>query len=295
MFFQQLLNGIFLGSVYAMVGISFTLVLGILHLLNFALGEVMMLGAFVSWFTVTSMGMDVFSGMAVAIVVTAILGFLMDLGVFRTLRRGKEFYLAPLVASIGLSLIIQELMVKLTGGMAVSFSEKDLAVSSFELGNVTFTSINLLVFITAVVMMLALHFFLSKTKTGVAVQAVAESFRRARLLGININTIILLVSAIAGALAGISGVLIGLTYGNIAPHMAHYLVSRGFVVMLLGGFGSIYGAMIAGIIFGLIEVMAAGYLPTMYKDMWAFGLVIIILLIRPLGIFGTLPPVHRED
>lgn len=295
MFFQQLLNGIFLGSVYAMVGISFTLLLGILHLLNFALGEVMMVGAFVSWFTVTSLGMGVLPAMFIAILVAGLLGVLMDISVFKPMRRGKEFYLAPLIASIGLSLIIQEIMVKLTGGVAVSFSESAFKLIKFDLGAVTFTSVNLFVVGTAVVMMTALHLFLSMTKVGVAIQVVAESFRRARLLGINVNKIILVVCGIAGALAGVSGVLIGLTYGNIAPHMAHYLVTRGFVVMLLGGFGSIYGAMIAGIVFGLIEVMAASYLPTMYKDMWAFGLVIIILLIRPLGLFGTLPPVHRED
>jgi len=295
MFFQQLLNGIFLGSVYAMVGISFTLLLGIIHLLNFALGDVMMVAAFVTWFAVTSLRMDVLPAMLIAILAGAIMGVLMDLGVFRPMRRGKEFYLAPLIASIGLSLIMQEIMVKLTGGVAVSFSEASLKLIKFELGPVTFTSVNLLVVGTAVFMMAALHFYLSETKIGLAIQVVAESFRRARLLGINVNKIILVVSGIAGALAGVSGVLIGLTYGNIAPHMANYLITRGFVVMLLGGFGSVYGAMIAGIIFGLIEVMAASYLPTMYKDMWAFGLVIMILLIRPLGLFGTLPPVHRED
>jgi branched-chain amino acid transport system permease protein len=295
MFLQQLLNGIFLGSVYAMVGISFTLLLGILHLLNFALGEVMMVGAFITWFSVTNLGMHILPAMLIAILVAALMGVLMDLGIFKPMRRGKEFYLAPLIASIGLSLIIQEIMVKLTGGMAVSFSESALKLIKFDLGPITFTSVNLLVVGSAVVMMGTLHFFLSKTRIGVAIQVVAESFRRARLLGINVNKIILVVCGIAGALAGVSGVLIGITYGNIAPHMSHYLVSRGFVVMLLGGFGSIYGAMIAGIIFGLIEVMAASYLPTMYKDMWAFGLVIIILLIRPLGLLGTLPPVHRED
>jgi len=295
MFWQQFLNGIFLGSVYAMVGISFTLLLGVLHLLNFALGEVMMLGAFTTWICVTGLGMGMYVAMIPAILVGVTLGILMDLGVFRSLRRKREFYLAPLIASIGLSLIIQEIMVKLTGGLAVSFPDTSMKLIRFEFHQIHFTSVNLLVFVTAIVMMLALHLFLSKTKLGIAVRVTAESFRRARLLGINVNHIILVVGGIGGGLAGISGALIGLTYGNIAPHMAHYLVTRGFVVMLLGGLGSIYGAMLAGLIFGLIEVFAVGYLPTMYRDLWAFGLVIIILLMRPLGILGTLPPVHRED
>jgi branched-chain amino acid transport system permease protein len=295
MILQQLINGITLGSIYSLVGISFTLLIGVLHLLNFALGEVMMLGALIAWAVVTLTGLNMAVAIPVVIVATTLLGVIMDLTAFRPLRRREEYYLAPIISSIGFSLIFQELATKFTGGVPVSFPESIVQGKIFHIGSAVFSSINAMVLGIALAMMVLLHCFLQKTRLGIAVRATSESFRISRLLGINTNHIILVVSGIASMLSGISGVLVGLTYGAVSPALGTVFINKGFVVMLLGGFGSVYGAMIAGILFGLIEILSASYLSTTYKDLWTFVLLIIVLLFRPLGLFGNLPPVHRGD
>jgi|SRR3989339_863971 len=295
MIIQQIINGIILGSIYSLVGISFTLLIGVLHLLNFALGEVMMIGALMAWVILTFTGLNIALAVLIVIMATALLGVLMDVTAFKPLRRKKEYYLAPMISSIGFSLIFQEMANKYTGGVPVSFPENIVQGRIFNIGNSVFSSINVTVLGIALAMMMLLHYFLQKTKTGIAIRATSESFRRSRLLGININHIILIVSGIASMLAGLSGVLVGLTYGAISPFLGTIFVTKGFVVMLLGGFGSVHGAMLAGILLGLIEILSTSFLSTTYKDLWTFVLVIIILLFRPLGLFGTLPPVHRED
>jgi branched-chain amino acid transport system permease protein len=286
MIFQQLINGLMLGATYSLVAIGYTLIFGVLGLLHFAHGEVLMAGAFMGLFIITWSNLPLYITLPLAMVVTGLLGIIIDLLAIRPLK--KDFHLAPLLATIGVTIILQNLAVKLFGGYGTRFPDA-IKVTQYKIGSIMISSINILILGISLFLMLVLYFFIKKTKTGKAMRAVSESHLTAGLLGVNVEWVVLLTFGVASALAGAAGVMIGLAFHAITPFIGLTFALKGLVVMLLGGLGNVLGAMIGGLILGLAEVLAIVIFPTEInvQDIFSFGIMIIILIFRPTGLFGT--------
>jgi branched-chain amino acid transport system permease protein len=286
MIFQQLINGLMLGATYSLVAIGYTLIFGVLGLLHFAHGEVLMAGAFMGLFIITWSNLPLYITLPLAMVATGLLGIVIDLLAIRPLK--KDFHLAPLLATIGVTIILQNLAVKLFGGYGTRFPDA-IEVAHYKMGPLMISSINILILGISLFLMLVLYFFIKKTKTGKAMRAVSESHLTAGFLGVNVEWVVLLTFGVASALAGAAGVMIGLAFHAITPFIGLTFALKGLVVMLLGGLGNVVGAMIGGLILGLAEVLAIVIFPTEInvQDIFSFGIMIIILIFRPAGLFGT--------
>jgi branched-chain amino acid transport system permease protein len=286
MIFQQLINGLMLGATYSLVAIGYTLIFGVLGLLHFAHGEVLMAGAFMGLFIITWSNLPLYITLPLAMVATGLLGIIIDLLAIRPLK--KDFHLAPLLATIGVTIILQNLAVKLFGGYGTRFPDA-VEVVQYKMGPIMISSINVLILGISLFLMLVLYFFIKRTKTGKAMRAVSESHLTAGLLGVNVEWVVLLTFGVASALAGAAGVMIGLAFHAITPFIGLTFALKGLVVMLLGGLGNVLGAMIGGLILGLAEVLAIVIFPTEInvQDIFSFGIMIIILIFRPTGLFGT--------
>ena len=289
MFLQQLVNGIMLGSTYSLVAIGYTLIFGVLNLLHFAHGEVFMLGAFFGLQIVLGLKVGVFGGMVGAMVGTALFGWLIERAAFRPIK--KEYFLAPLIATIGITIILQELANKIFGSEPMGFPQT-VEIRNFQLGPIGINTLQILILSISIFLMVVLHLFVSRTKLGRGMRATAENATTARLLGVRVNRIIVLTFMIASALAGAAGVLVGMMYNTISPYMGAQMAGKGFAIMLLGGLGNIQGAMAGGLILGVAEILSVGYLASSYRDAFAFGVMILILIFRPSGLFGSL--IHED-
>jgi branched-chain amino acid transport system permease protein len=216
----------------------------------------------------------------------ALLGVLIELVAFRPLRGRSGHFLAPMISTIGVGIVLQEVATRLFGSELVGFPHR-LQPVTFQLGPVTVTSVQLLILGVAVTLMVALHVFVARTRLGMAMRATAESVLAARLLGINAERIIVLTFAIASALGGVAGVLVGLSFNAISPFMGIDMGIKGLAIMLIGGLGNLHGAMVGGMLLGIVEVLSVAYLASSYRDAFAFAMMIAILLSRPQGLFGS--------
>jgi branched-chain amino acid transport system permease protein len=292
MLLQQLVNGVMLGSTYALVAIGYTLIFGVLRLLHLAHGEVFMVGAFAGLQLVLLWHFGPFGALIGGLVGSALLGMLLELVAFRPIRRRGNAHLAPIVSTIGAGLVMQELVTKYFGAEQTAFPS-NLHSVVYDLGLVGVTGTQFFIVGTAAVSMIILHELVTRTRYGMAMRAASENIQVASILGINVDTVILLTFAVASALAGIAGVLVGLNFSAISPYMGIDMGIKGMAVMLIGGLGSIYGAMIGGLILGMIEVLSVAYLESAYRDAFTFGLMILIVIVRPSGLFQTGMNVER--
>jgi branched-chain amino acid transport system permease protein len=286
MLLQQLVNGVMLGSTYALVAIGYTLIFGVLRLLHLAHGEVFMVGAFAGLQIVLWWHFGPLVALIGGLIGSALVGMALELVAFRPIRKRGNSLLAPIVSTLGIGLVIQELMTKYFGAEQTAFPS-NLHSVAYDLGLVTVTGSQLFIVGAAAVSMIVLHQFVTRTRYGIAMRAASENIQVASILGINVDTVILLTFAVASALAGIAGVLVGLNFGAISPYMGIDMGIKGMAVMLIGGLGSIYGAMAGGLILGIAEVLSVAYLESAYRDAFAFGLMIAILIVRPSGLFRT--------
>jgi branched-chain amino acid transport system permease protein len=286
MILQQLINGLMLGATYSLVAIGYTLIFGVLGLLHFAHGEVLMAGAFMGLYIIIWSGLPLYIALPLAMVTTGVLGIVIDLLAIRPLK--KDFPLAPLLSTIGVTIIIHNLAVKLFGGYGTRFPDAIKTVH-YEVGPFLISSINILILGVSLFLMVVLYFFIAKTKVGKAMRTVSESHITAGFLGVNVDWIVLLTFGIASALAGAAGVMIGIAFHAFSPFIGLTFALKGLVVMLLGGLGNVVGAMIGGLILGMAEVMSIALLPTEInlQDIFSFGIMIIILIFRPTGLFGV--------
>jgi len=289
MFVEQLVNGVMLGAVYALIAIGYTLIFGVLGLLHLAHGEVFMVGAFAGLVAVRATG-SVLLAMAFAMVVTGVLGVVIERVAFRPLRGAH--HLAPLATTIGAGIVLQETTRWYFGPEQKGFPPT-LAADVWQLGPLRISSAQAFLLVTAVVLMAALHLFLARTSAGRAIRASAEDQSVATLLGVNVNGTIVVCFLIGSALAGAAGVLVGLIYNSVHPFIGVQMGIKGLVVMMLGGLGNVTGAMLAGVLLGILEVLGAGYLASSYRDAFAFGALMLVLLVRPEGLLGVQAP--RRD
>lgn len=296
-FFQQLINGLSLGSIYALIALGYTMVYGILKLINFAHGEVFMVGAYTGYYMAGWLGIEAMTSagkvfplyLAVlvllgAMATAAILGMTIEFLAYRPVRNAPR--LTPLITAIGVSLFLQN------AGMLV-FSPNPrgyppiLTEVTFHLGGVIVTNVKLTIFVVALLLMLGLHAFVQRTWPGKAMRAVSMNIDAARLMGINVNATISWTFAIGSALAAAGGILFGLDQITINPLMGVLTGLKAFVAAVVGGIGNIPGAVIGGFIIGLAEQFTAGYLSPDYRDAITFLLLIVILIFKPEGILGV--------
>jgi branched-chain amino acid transport system permease protein len=283
MIYQQLINGLMLGASYSLIAIGYTLIFGVLKLLYFAHGEVFMVGAFAGLYLVYA-GANIYVALLGAMIVCAVLGVL---AVYISVRPvPKDRPLAPLISTIGLTIVLQNLAVYLIGGQQVGFPET-VKQTLYTIGPVTISSVQLFILVVAITLMTVLWLFIEYSKTGRAIRAVAENHETAALLGVDVNRVVLITFMIGSGIAGVAGVLDGIKNSGISPFMGLGAAVKGLIVMLLGGLGNVPGAMVAGLLLGLIEILSAAYIGTTERDFFSFAILILILLYRPTGLFGS--------
>ena len=275
-----------LGSAYALVATGYSLVFGVLKLLHLAHGDVLMVGAFIGLQTIVWLGLGPGSALLASFLLTALFGIALEKLAFRSIRKRGGNILAPMVSTLGAGLVMQEVATKLFSSEPVGFPAVVESVR-YALGPVTISSVQILILAVSTSAMVILHLFVTRTRYGMAMRATSESLSTALLLGINVDNIIALTFAVASGLAGIAGVLIGMSFNSISPFMGVSMGIKGLAAMLIGGLGNIYGAMVGGVLIGVVEVLSVGYLASSYRDAFAFGMMILILIVRPRGLFGT--------
>lgn len=284
MFFQQLVNGLTLGSVYAVIAIGYTLVFGVLNIVNMAHGGIIMMGAYIGLLLVTVAGWGLFPALIGAMVGGAILGYLLEVLALRPLRGKKVTHLAPLISTIGVSIFLESVALLVFGPQTRAFPTDYNQLMDFGLFKIS--EIQIISMGTAVVLMVLLTLLLNKTRIGKAVRATAENIETASLLGIHTRRIITFTVMLASALGAAAGVLIALSFNAIEPTMGTSMGFKGLAVLIMGGLGNVGGAMAGGFILGVAEVFSVAYGASSFRDAVAFGLIILILFIRPQGLFA---------
>ena len=286
MLIEQLINGITLGSIYAVVALGFTLVFGVLGIINMAHGEIFMMGAFVGVILTGVLGWPLWLAFMTAIVITGILGYLLERFALRPLRGKKGVsHLAPLISTIGVSILLENLTHHFFGAGNKPF-RTPFAEISFQVGSITIYLVQLVIFVISVILMVSLSYWLSKTKAGKALRATAENLETASILGVDTKRIIIMTVVIASAMGGIAGILVGMAFNSVSPQMGLAIGLKGLAIIILGGMGNVKGAMVGGLILGLSETLLVAYGNSGYRDAIAFIMIIVILLLRPQGIFG---------
>lgn len=284
---QQLVNGLILGSMYALVAIGFSMIYGIVKLINFAHGDIVMIGAFITLALMETAGLP-FPLVALCVLSTGCaVGILIERTSFRPMRGAPQ--VTGFIASLGISIMIQNFGILTLSAQPRNFSFPDYMQTMLNLGSVSFRVVDLVIFLTAIVLMVTLMFLVKKTKLGMAMRATAENIDVARMMGININKTIMATFAIGSGLAGIAGLMWGGKFGQIDPLMGFVPGLKSFVAAVIGGVGSIPGAILGGFILGLSEVLFVGLLPPIYssyRDAFVFGTLIIILIVLPNGLLG---------
>lgn len=284
MFFQQLVNGLTLGSVYAVIAIGYTLVFGVLNIVNMAHGGIIMMGAYIGLLLVTVAGWGLFPALIGAMVGGAILGYLLEVLALRPLRGKKVTHLAPLISTIGVSIFLESAALLVFGPQTRAFPTDYNQLMDFGLFKIS--EIQIISMGTAIVLMVLLTLLLNKTRIGKAVRATAENIETASLLGIHTRRIITFTVMLASALGVAAGVLIALSFNAIEPTMGTSMGFKGLAVLIMGGLGNVGGAMAGGFILGVAEVFSVAYGASSFRDAVAFGLIILILFIRPQGLFA---------
>lgn len=286
MLLEQLINGLTLGSIYAIVALGFTLVFGVLGIINMAHGEIFMFGAFIGVLVTSVLGLPLWVAFIAAVGVTAILGYLLERIALRPLR-GKQgvSHLAPLISTIGISIFLENLSHHLFGAGNQPFRNA-FAEIQFQIGSITIYLVQIVIFIISVALMMALSYWLSKTKAGKALRATAENIETASILGVNTKRTITTTVIIASAMGGIAGILVGMAFNSVNPQMGLSMGLKGLAIIILGGMGNVKGAMAGGLLLGIAETLMVAYGDSGYRDAVAFIIIIFILLLRPQGIFG---------
>lgn len=299
-FVQQLINGLIVGSIYALIALGYTMVYGILGLINFAHGEIVMIGAMVTiscLHVLTGAGIDlpgfalVGMSLLMAIPVCAVLGFTIERVAYRPLRNAPR--LAPLITAIGVSIVLQNLAMMIWGRQYVAFPSV-LPETPHQILGASITSLQILIIVLAALIMGGLVLLVNRSKLGRAMRATAQNPQVAQLMGVNINYIISMTFVIGSCLGAVAGVMVAANYGQAHAYMGFILGLKAFSAAVLGGIGSLTGAMLGGLLLGIIEALGAGYisdltggvLGSQYQDVFAFMVLIIVLVFRPSGLMG---------
>ena len=291
-FLQQLINGLAVGGIYALIALGYTMVYGVLKLINFAHGDLFTYGGYLGLTLLTSLALQgrVGTAAAIAILVIMVMGLVGVMGVvleraaYRPLRESPR--LSAVVSALGASIFLQNTLMLIYGARVQVYPEGILPQVAVSLGGLQVPLLRILVVLASVVMMAALYLFVQKTKIGIAIRAAAIDQGAARLMGIDVNRVVSLVFLIGPALGGAAGLLVGLYYGQVNFTMGWTYGMKAFTAAILGGIGNIPGAMVGGLLLGVIEALGAAYLSVAWKDAFAFFVLVLILIVRPTGLLG---------
>lgn len=285
---QQLVNALSLGSVYALFALGFTLIFGVLGVVNLSHGAVFMVGAYAALQVINHFGFPLWTGLLFAFLVCGLLGLAIDFLVLKPLRARGAPHLIPMIATIGVGIAINSAMQGIFGAENLRFPAGTVSEESLTLGGLHLTALELGIVLLSFVLMGALMLSLKRTQLGRAMRAIAESPKAAYLLGINVEGLFYLTSFAAAGLGGLAGVLIGLYSNALFPLMGQPMLHKGIAVIILGGLGDVRGAMLGGLFLGLAEVLSIAYIGSDMRDAVAFGFLFLVLLLRPKGLFGSL-------
>ncbi|MBT3144828.1 high-affinity branched-chain amino acid ABC transporter permease LivH [Neptunomonas phycophila] len=298
---QQIINGLTIGSTYALIAIGYTMVYGIIGMINFAHGEIYMIGSYISFIVIAGLlGMGLVGlpiillvALIVAVIIASTYGWTVERVAYRPLRGSNR--LIPLISAIGMSIFLQNYVVLAQGSRDVALPPQITGGWTFgdpSVFEVSFSYMQLIIWTVTVISMTGLTLFISRSRMGRACRACSEDIGMTNLLGIDTNRIIALTFIIGAALAAIAGLLLGLYYGVVNPFIGFMAGLKAFTAAVLGGIGSIPGAMLGGLILGVTEALTSAYFPSEYKDVVSFGLLVLILLFRPSGLLGK-PEVEK--
>ena len=280
---QQLINGISLGSIYALIALGYTMIYGIIKLINFAHGDIYMVGAYIAFFAITMAHLSIIPALVISMVVTGLLGMLIEKLAYKPLRNAPR--ISVLITAIGVSFLLEYTSMYFVSPTPRTFPS---VVDSFSLhlGTFVINGQQLLIFIITILLMLMLTYIVQRTKIGKAMRAASFDVETAQLMGIDANRVISITFGIGSALAAAAGVLVGVYYNSIDPLMGIMPGLKAFVAAVLGGIGIIPGAMAGGLILGIIEALVSGFLSSTFRDAAAFAILILVLLFKPSGLFG---------
>ena len=282
-FLQQMINGLSLGSIYALVALGYTMVYGIIKLINFAHGDIYMLGAYIGFIVTTKLGLGFVPALLISMVGCAIIGMTIERIAYKPLRHATR--ITALITAIGVSYFLEAGTQRVMGAGVQTFPNV-FVNETIMLGNIRISTQQIVIFVVTIVLMVALQFLVNKTKIGRAMRAVSVDADAARLMGVNVNATISFTFAIGSALAGAAGVLVGVYYNSINPLMGMLPGIKAFIAAVFGGIGIIPGAMLGGFFIGIIETMVAGYGSSLWKDAVVYIILILILIIKPAGLLG---------
>lgn len=283
---QQLINALSLGSVYALFALGFTLIFGVLGVINLSHGAIFMLGSYSALLLVEKLALPLWLALLVAMLMAGAIGLAVDYLILRPLRARNVSHLIPMIATIGVAIMLTNLAQGLFGAENKRFPVGTIPEQSFNWGHLHLTELQIGIVGISVALMVILLVVMRRTQLGRALRAIAESPRAAYLLGINVEGLFYLTSFAAAALGGAAGVLVGLSFNAISPFMGQPMLHKGIAVIILGGMGDIRGAMIGGLFLGFAEVLTVAYISSDFRDAVAFGLLFLILLVKPSGMFG---------
>ena len=282
-FIQTLISGLSLGSIYALIALGYTMVYGIAKMLNFAHGDIIMIGAYAGIVAVAQLGLPPVLAVVLSVLVCVLLGVLIEHLAYKPLREAPS--LSVLITAIGVSYLLQNLALLIFGSQQKAYPTI-LTLPTLQLGPVSIEGVTILTLVTTAVIMLALTFFVNKTKLGKAMRAVSEDKAAASLMGISVNRTITLTFAIGSALAAFASIFYGMTYVYIKPTTGAMPGIKAFTAAVFGGIGSIPGAMLGGILLGLIEQFSKTYISTLWADAIVFAVLVLVLVVKPTGLLG---------
>lgn len=288
-FIQQVINGLTLGSVYALIALGYTMVYGIIKLLNFAHGDIFMVGSFVGYYIIQNLNLGLFPTIILTMIITGVIGVVIDQIAYKPLRNAPR--LSVLITAIGMSYLLQNGMTAIVGPETKSFlsafEQTPAFVSqSVSLGGISISMMQIILLSTTIVLMVLLQFVVQKTKMGKAMRAVSIDQEAAQLMGINANAVIAFTFLLGSMLAGAGGVMVGMYYNSMNPLMGAGYGTKAFVAAVIGGIGLIPGAVLGGYLIGMVEVMITAYGNSMIRDAVVYLILIIILLVKPAGLLG---------
>jgi len=291
-FFQQLTNGLAIGGIYALIALGYTMVYGVLKLINFAHGDLFTIGAYLGLTILTSIALNEYLGAFLGVLLLAvmvmglvgIIGIILDRAAYRPLRESPR--LSAVVSALGASIFFQNAVMLIYGAKYQFYPKNILPKTVIFIFGMPIPLMRILILLTSVVMMTALYLFIQKTKIGTAIRAAAIDQGAAKLMGINVDRVIMIVFLIGPALGGAAGLMVGLYYGQINFTMGWVYGLKAFTAAILGGIGNIPGAMVGGLLLGVIEALGAAYISIAWKDAIAFCVLIVILIVRPTGLLG---------
>ena len=289
MIFQQLLNALQLGSIYALIALGYTMVYGVLRLINFAHGDVFMIGSYLALFLAVYFHFPLWIILPLAFLAIGLLGAVIERLAYRPLRAAPR--VSAVITALGVGLFLETITLATVGPEPRKFPSL-IALDMYKIGTLTTTNVQLIIVAVSIVLMAGLDRFIMKTRTGMAMRALSFDKTFAPLLGINVDRIISCTFIIGTGLAAVAGIFVGLAYPIIDPYMGIMVGWKAFVSAVIGGIGSIKGAVVGGFLLGAVEILSAAYLPSTYKDMICFGLLLVVLLVKPSGLFGA--PVQKK-